>query len=201
MHPPDDILALLCRVRSMRFEARSGAGSGWDGVGTGSVAVSEPAAGAVVFDEAGTWRPSAPERAAGEFTNVFRWSAADGGALRLEHLRYGVGRPVLLFDLAPDAGGAWRSVGGHQCRDDCYTASLGVEAGRVAAEWAIVGPRKRESIRYVYGQSVAAPVSRSTGGVGVAQVEARMDVHARLIPFPLARIIATRSPCTKCSKR
>lgn len=149
MHSLDEVLTLLRRVRSLRFDAQSGAATGWDGVGTGAVAVSEPAAGVVVFTESGTWQPSAPGRPAVAFNNVFRWSVA-GDALRLEHLRFGPEHPVLLFDMAPGADGVWREVSPHQCREDCYTASLGVEGGQLVVAWSIVGPRKQESIRYTY---------------------------------------------------
>jgi hypothetical protein len=145
----DEVLTLLRRVRSLRFDAQSGAATGWDGVGTGSVAVSEPGAGVVVFTEHGTWQPSAPGRPAIAFNNAFRWSVA-GDALRLEHLRFGPDHPVLLFDMAPGADGLWQEVSPHQCREDCYTASLGVEGGQLVVAWSIIGPRKRESVRYTY---------------------------------------------------
>ena len=144
-----DVLSLLRQVQSLRFEAQSGAVTGWDGIGTGSVTVSEPAAGVVVFTEAGSWQPSASGRAVVQFNNVFRWSAVDA-ALRLEHLRFGTEHPVLLFDMAPDAAGVWREVSPHQCREDCYTASLSVEGEQLVVAWSIAGPRKRESIRYTY---------------------------------------------------
>lgn len=147
--PAFRVLSVLRRVRSLRFDARSEAGTGWDGVGTGTVAVSEPAAGVVVFDEAGTWWPSAPGRPAVDVRNVFRWSVVDR-VLRLEHLRFGVEHPVPLFDMARGADGVWREVSPHQCGDDCYAASLSVEGGRLVVAWSIVGPRKRESIRYTY---------------------------------------------------
>jgi hypothetical protein len=145
----NEVLTLLRWVRSLRFDASSEAATGWDGCGTGSVAVSEPAAGVVVFDEVGTWQPTTPGRAAFGFKNVFRWSAV-AESLRLEHLRFGPEHPVLLFDMAPDADGVWREVSPHQCREDCYTASLGVEGGQLVVAWSIVGPCKRESIRYTY---------------------------------------------------
>lgn len=144
-----EVWSLLRRVRALRFDARTEAATGWEGVGTGTVAVSEPTAGVVVFVEAGTWQPAAPARPAIGFSNVYRWSAV-GEGLRLEHLRFGPDAPVLLFDMAPAEGGVWRSVSPHQCREDCYTASLAVEGGRLAVAWSIVGPRKRESIRYTY---------------------------------------------------
>lgn len=144
-----EVMSLLRRVQSLRFDARSEAATGWDGVGTGAVAVSEPAAGVVVFTEAGTWQPNAPNRAAVGFNNVFRWSAV-GEVLRLEHLRFGADHPVLLFDMAPDEAGAWREVSPHLCREDCYTAILAVEGGKLEVAWSIVGPHKRESIHYTY---------------------------------------------------
>ncbi len=144
-----EVLSLLLRIRSLRFEARTEAATGWDGVGTGSVKVSEPADGVVVFDEAGTWQPFTVGRPAVEFKNVFRWSVV-GEGLRLEHLRFGTAHPVFLFDMAPREGGLWREVSPHQCREDCYTASMTVQGGQIAVAWSIVGPRKRESIRYTY---------------------------------------------------
>lgn len=143
------MLALLRQVQSLRFDAHSEAATGWDGIGTGVVAVSEPVAGVVVFDEAGTWQPRDTARAAVGFRNVFRWSVV-GESLRLEHLRFGPEHPVLLFDMAPGEGGMWREISPHQCREDCYTASLAVESGQLLVAWSIVGPRKRESIRYTY---------------------------------------------------
>ena len=141
--------AVLRRVRSLQFDARSDAGTGWDGVGAGAVTVSEPADGVAVFDEAGTWQPHAPGRPAVRFTNVFRWSAV-GEAIRLEHLRFGPDRPVFLFDLAAGDDGRWRQASPHQCNEDCYTAELAVEGVRLVVAWTVRGPRKRETIRYVY---------------------------------------------------
>ena len=145
----DDLWSVLQRVRALRFDARTEAATGWDGTGTGTVAVSEPAAGVVVFEEVGTWQPSISGRPAIGFNNVFRWTVI-GEVLRLEHLRFGPDAPVLLFDLAPGEGGEWREVSPHQCREDCYTATLTVKGGQLAVAWSIIGPRKRESIRYAY---------------------------------------------------
>jgi len=141
-----DILPLLRKVRSLRFEARSEAGTGWDGVGSGSVNVVQPAANVVVFEESGTWQSNRGEV---HFNNVFRWTAIDD-VLRLEHLRFGPGQPVYLFDLGPDANGTWREVTPHQCDKDCYTASITVEDGQLVVAWSIRGPHKAESIRYTY---------------------------------------------------
>jgi hypothetical protein len=90
---------LLRDVRYLRYEAQSGAATGWNGVGTGVVAVSEPARGVVVFEESGIW--VSPGKTEMRFTNVFRWSRADE-TIRLEHLRFGPDQPVFLFDIASE---------------------------------------------------------------------------------------------------
>jgi hypothetical protein len=149
MQTPDELLAALRQVRSLRFEASSDAGTGWQGNGAGTVETSEPSANLLVFVESGEWRPSAAGRAAIKFGNVYRWSAL-GVVLRLEHLRFGPSAPVLLFDMAPGPDGHWREVSPHQCKEDCYSASLRVEDGQVLLAWTVVGPQKRESIRYTY---------------------------------------------------
>jgi len=142
-----EVLSLLRRVRSLQFDAWSESSPGWDGIGRGTVAVSEPTVGVVIFDEAGTWQPIIAGRAAVEFKNIYRWSEA-GEALRLEHLRFGADHPVLLFDMAPGENGMWREVSPHHCGEDCYTASHGVEGGQLVVASTIDGPRKREFSRY-----------------------------------------------------
>jgi hypothetical protein len=103
--------------------------------------------GGVIFTEAGLWRPEGGREL--RFRNVFRWSAV-GEALRLEHLRFGVARPVFLFDLAVVAEGRWRSVSPHLCSEDCYAADMHVHGDRITVEWSVTGPRKQELTAYTY---------------------------------------------------
>lgn len=102
-----------------------------------------------MFQESGTWQPSASGRPAVRFTNVFRWSARSE-TIRLEHLRFGPENPVLLFDLASSDNGVWREISPHQCCEDCYAATLAVEGEQLLVHWSIQGPCKRESIAYTY---------------------------------------------------
>lgn len=146
-----DVLDRLRAVRHLRFESRSAAGTGWDGVGTGRVSVNEPEPGVLVFEERGHWQAAAPGREPTAFRNVFRWSALPSGALRLEHLRHGPDRPVYLFDMAPTAEGPWREIEAHQCAADRYAATLVCEGPLLRVGWTIAGPRKREAIHYTYG--------------------------------------------------
>lgn len=142
-----DLWDRLREVTVMSFEARSAAGTGWNGTGAGDVVVTEPSPGVVVFTESGAWQPLG--RGDIRFTNVFRWSRLDD-SLRLEHLRFGPDQPVFLFDLAPGEDGVWREVSPHACGEDCYAGSLTAEGRHLLVHWTIRGPRKDESIRYVY---------------------------------------------------
>ena len=142
-----EVWSVLKNVSQLRFEARSAVSTGWNGVGSGKVAVSEPNTATLVFDETGTWEPT--EGKATRFKNVFRWSNT-GDSLRLEHLRFGADHPVFIFAMALGQDGAWREVSAHVCRDDCYTASLAVEGQKLFVDWSILGPRKQEMIKYVY---------------------------------------------------
>ena len=146
----EEVWGLLRGARALTFTAHSEAGTGWDGAGTGSVAVSEPAPGVVVFEEAGRWQPSGRRSMA--FFNVFRWSRL-GEAIRLEHLRFGPASPVFLFDLAPGPDGTWREVSPHECRADCYSATMRADGDQLVVRWSVRGPRKRETIEYVYSDS------------------------------------------------
>ena len=143
----EEVWSLLQSVRALRFNARSEVATGWDGNGAGSVRVSEPEPGVIVFNEAGIWQSSGGAEV--HFTNVFRWSST-GESLRLEHLRFGPKNPVFLFDLVPGANGEWNDVSPHMCREDSYRATLVVEGRQLLVSWSITGPRKRESIKYIY---------------------------------------------------
>ncbi|MGY4876408.1 DUF6314 family protein [Vreelandella aquamarina] len=154
MQSSENVLSLLRQVSSLRFAAKSEANTGWQGVGSGKVVVSEPMPKTVVFHETGTWQPSAEHQGVFDFSNVFRWSAV-GEHLRLEHLRFGVDNPVLLFDMARHANGIWRDVSPHECGADLYAATLEIaggkdEARRIVVAWSIIGPRKQETIEYCY---------------------------------------------------
>jgi Family of unknown function (DUF6314) len=144
----DQLLDLLRRVRDLQFRARTASPTGWNGNGTGSVAVTSPEIGVVIFHEAGTWRPNG--RGELRFTNVYRWSLVGPQIVRLEHLRFGLGQPVHLFDVAPESELAWASVSPHHCRDDCYSARLEIQEWGISLRWDIAGPRKREDIEYSY---------------------------------------------------
>jgi len=152
MPTSQEVLSCLRRVRALHFNAQSQAGTGWEGVGKGVVEVTAPMENSLVFHESGCWQPnqkSAETPPAFAFTNTFRWTAIEH-QLRLEHLRFGVDKPVLLFDMALDEAGQWREVDPHLCGQDVYAASLTIEGNQIRVAWSIQGPRKQEAIVYSY---------------------------------------------------
>ena len=144
-----ELRAALRQIRTLRFEATSEMPNGWNGVGSGVVEVAEPSDRVLVFSESGTWSPKSDASREIRFTNTFQWSVLEE-VIRLEHLRLGPNNPVYLFDLVRTGDGKWREQSPHICREDCYTAVLTVVQGQVHVSWSIIGPKKHESIAYMY---------------------------------------------------
>ncbi len=139
-----DALRTVCAVH---FVAYGSAATGWSGIGDGTVLV-EDSPDVILFREVGTWRQPGAAKPL-PFTNVYRWTLR-GETIRLEHLRFGVDRPVYLFDLTPGTGNVWSSLAPHSCGEDEYTAEVRLTGDILLFDWAITGPRKQERIEYVY---------------------------------------------------
>ena len=148
IEPATELWGCLQQVRRLRIVACSGGSTGWNGVGVGSVVIESPHAGVLIFAEAGSWRPAAGGET--RFRNVFRWALVGTGLVRLEHLRFGEGHPVYLFDLAPGEANTWYSVSPHLCKEDYYSAELRLQEWGLSIRWEIAGPRKQECIEYEY---------------------------------------------------
>ena len=100
----------------------------------------------MLFAESGSWRT--PEGKSFDFTNTYRW-CRDGDSIRLEHLRFGVDRPVYLFDLIPNGEGGMVSQTPHVCSEDLYTANLELTE-EILLAWTVLGPKLNERIDYRY---------------------------------------------------
>src|SRR5262245_30099429 len=137
----EQLWTVLRQVRSLCFFARSSAPAGWNGVRNDTVLVQSAADGVMTFAEQGTCRRQVGRDI--RFTNTYRWTRA-GDTLRLEHLRFGVDKPVPLFDLTQTGREEWRSASPHLCREDCYSAVLVVHGDHINLRWSIDGPRKQE---------------------------------------------------------
>ena len=143
----ESVWSRLSSIRELAFKATSSASTGWTGSGVATVNVTLPASGVLVSSESGTWTPEVGKPLA--FTNVYRWTLQPQ-TLRLEHLRFGADDPVYLFDLGIVDDSRMESVEPHLGQDDLYVAQLSLTSTDLNIAWSIDGPRKRETIKYVY---------------------------------------------------
>jgi len=113
--------------------------------GYGEVHVSEKKE-QLLFTENGHWVEQGIE-----FSNVLRWSIdRAAGLIALEHLRYGVHRPVFLFHLAPTGPNTLQSIDSHLCADDCYFGRIEFTKQHIRLLWRIIGPRKNDVLQHIY---------------------------------------------------
>lgn len=140
---------ILSTIKNLQFTAVSNlGGAGWNGAGHGKVVV-EWAGDVIAFHESGTWQTDAG--ATLSFKNIFQWTPLPAkNSCRLEHLRFGPGRPVFLFDLVRVAPDRYVSLTPHQCAEDVYAGELTVSGDGIALSWRIKGPKKDELISYRY---------------------------------------------------
>ena len=107
----------LAAVRTLTFQATSEAAvtTGWVGIGRGTVEVETPDATSLLSRESGSW--TTPRGKEIGFHNIYRWKL-EGGAIQLEHLRFGPDAPVLLFALEAMGPGKLASSCPHLCAED-----------------------------------------------------------------------------------
>ncbi|BCM92947.1 hypothetical protein IAD21_04831 [Abditibacteriota bacterium] len=147
MNPITELWPRLLAVKTLHFESQSRTGTGWNGVGTGTVEVTSPRDGVLIWREAGQWRQNGGREI--RFTNTFRWTQSDD-KITLEHLRFGEAQPVFLFQLAAIQPHEWRDVEPHLCRQDNYSAVLQIEEEGLKLSWTVFGPTRDETINYRY---------------------------------------------------
>jgi hypothetical protein len=141
----------LAAVRKLTFQSKSNSvtRSGWDGEGSGEVKIEQSGPSMLVFHEKGTWKTSEGRQI--PFSNIFRWTLDEAGTtIRLEHLRFGPSRPVLLFDLVPATERSLESSCPHVCSEDCYSARMEVDPSVIHLDWKVAGPKTDEAISYCY---------------------------------------------------
>lgn len=151
-HPlPQEVWKKLSGITSLAFSAASkGSGNtGWNGVGRGDVRVEHPDASTLLFYEQGRWVSREGRETA--FKNVFRWSYERfHNRIKLEHLRFGIQRPVFLFFLAPSGSHTLESASSHVCKEDAYLGKVSCSQKGIKLNWRVIGPKKNEEIDYVY---------------------------------------------------
>ena len=137
----------LINIRSVQFQSRSDAQTGWNGSACGTVTVMIDHNNSFRFIEKGIWTSN--QGISTSFSNVYRWSI-DHKLIHLEHLRYGEHNPVYLFDLNRIDKFEWQSVSPHVCKKDIYSCLLVLKPEMIQMNWKIKGPKKNEMIFYDY---------------------------------------------------
>lgn len=142
---------LLSKISRLTFQARTKGNDadGWNGRGTGEVAIEKEGYSALLFYEKGSWLNK--EGGETRFSNTFRWTMDRSRAMiSLEHLRRGPERPVFLFHLAPTGNRILTSVDSHLCEGDAYFGQIHFSADNMHLRWRVIGPAKNEEINYYY---------------------------------------------------
>lgn len=86
--------------------------------------------------------------------NATRWTFADREIV-IEHVRFGIKRPVFLVRLSVRDDGTWQAAEAHVCGRDRYDATLRVEGEKLVLTWCVSGPRKGYALTTVYLPSPA----------------------------------------------
>ena len=128
--------------------------------------VEQPKPNVILYHESGTWTPLAGRETA--FSNVFRWTVdSERGSIRLEHLRFGQGNPVYLFDLAPTADGVLESIEPHVCSQDLYVARMELDEVSILLSLGLaIGSRARQTP--IRGGLMLEVSGQCVGGIGVS---------------------------------
>lgn len=129
-----------CRMTPPSYSSRRG---------RGEVIVQNQEKERIVFFEKGRWKSSPQEEVS--FSNVFRWGIDRKQSLiSLEHLRFGVTRPVFIFYLMPVEENLLKSREPHECKEDTYFGSVLYDDHFIHLNWRIIGPTKNELICQYY---------------------------------------------------
>ncbi|MBY0529572.1 MAG: hypothetical protein K2P51_05215 [Rhabdochlamydiaceae bacterium] len=141
----------LSQVRALTFIAKSKASEDHssNGQGKGEVVVAKEGELTLTFTEKGNWLGSNGQML--DFHNTFRWNLdLEAGMISLEHLRFGVNRPVFLFHLIPTGKTTLEALDPHLCAEDSYFGCASYDPQHIQLQWRIIGPRKNEEICYYY---------------------------------------------------
>jgi len=146
-----DLFEKLIKVNFFEFVSRSGKNSktGWSGHGTGNVEIIKDNNNTVYFKEHGNFKLESSSQDI-KISNEYVWHSINPQEISLSHARFGYANLVKLFDLIEVDNTYWRSKQEHVCVDDLYSADLRVLDNHIKLVWRIVGPKKGETIEYLY---------------------------------------------------
>lgn len=117
--------------------------------GNALVLISSNDSNELIFHEKGSWDLGLTPSLA--FTNSFRWTFDKKNALiSLEHLRYGIDKPVFLFHLTTNQTKTLESVTPHLCNEDTYLGNVQWNKDKINLNIRVIGPNKNDALSYVY---------------------------------------------------
>jgi hypothetical protein len=131
----------LCRRIPPSYEKREG---------RGEVILQDKSNESLIFFEKGKWQNVHSKKEI-PFTNVFRWHLApETGLISLEHLRFGIERPVFLFSLTQVDDNFFKSLKPHEYKEDAYFGSILFDEHYIHLNWRILGPKKNVTLSIIY---------------------------------------------------
>lgn len=134
---------MALKVCCLRIQTEQG------GEAVGDVQIKKEQSGVWIFEESGIWLKRGGQGM--RFHNRLRWSCFhDKQSLQLEHLRYGLHRPILLAHLVPVSSGGFESAEPHICQSDCYVGRIEWSEEGMELSWKINGVHKNETLRFFY---------------------------------------------------
>ena len=83
--------------------------------------------------------------------------------ISFSHERYGIDRPVWLFDIVASDQVDFYSQTPHLCGQDNYALKIRLEADAIVAHWSITGPKKNERLIYHYALNNDMMTSQAKG--------------------------------------
>lgn len=114
--------------------------------GKGDVKVVEENETSLCFHETGSW-----EEENMQFSNTLRWTLdVASGTIALEHLRFGVAKPVFLVHLKPKREGHLESIDSHLCGPHTYFGKVQITPHFLNLRWRIIGTNRNDRIECFY---------------------------------------------------
>ena len=139
----------LIGFSKLAFSSQASKPSSWNGSGQGAISIEQPDEHSIVFRETGTWQSN--NGLPGQWNNIWQWSRYPSkNTIGLTHLRFGIDKPVYLFELVAQDAHLWQASHPHSCGKDSYTASISLRKESITMRWSIQGPHKNATLHYRY---------------------------------------------------
>lgn len=144
------LFSLLQQIQTFEFNSSTKGKSqtGWNGSGNGTVST-KVKQDCVFFKEDGFFKLDISSQQT-KISNEYIWKQISPNKIKLSHARFGYDNAVTLFNLIKISDNIWQSEEAHVCVDDLYSAKLTIKEDLIKLSWNISGPKKDETIEYLY---------------------------------------------------